>query len=474
MALTTSIITGRVPLPDDSAPRAGEIIFSLSGFDTEGIQVIPGGASRRYVLAADGSLPAGAVLWRNTGGLRGTSYRVTVRWSESDRRAGAIPREDDLGWVQVGSAASYTLPALLANPAGPAPGWYETVPRAAWEQVLALSGRVAAIEAPGWVTGQRMGRASVAPAALSPAVLDMLNGAGYAGLWTPASNFPGGAGGAAGRVWLVTAAGSRGGQAFTVGDRLVSLVANPSTTTYAGHWMRVQQHETIQSATDATAGRLLSVGAGGLLGTTITTSDLDTYTTTQFISAEGATLNRPSWALNWIGIHIQRAAGIAVQIMVSRSSTPTPSVLAWRRLDSGVWSAWERSYGPGSIVGTVTQASGMPTGAVIERGSNANGEYTRLADGTQICWGIIEEDSVACTTSSGGVWTTAAVRGMTWPAAFSAAPTFTANMTRRSGSWDAHVAVVSANNTGGSFFPAKFATGTYNSRLYWQATGRWF
>lgn len=27
----------------------------------------------------------------------------------------------------------------------------------------------------------------------------------------------------------------------------------------------------------------------------------------------------------------------------------------------------------------------MPTGAVIERGSNANGEYLRFADGTQIC-----------------------------------------------------------------------------------------
>lgn len=38
------------------------------------------------------------------------------------------------------------------------------------------------------------------------------------------------------------------------------------------------------------------------------------------------------------------------------------------------------------IVGTVAQSSGNPTGALIERGSNANGDYAKFADGTQICW----------------------------------------------------------------------------------------
>jgi hypothetical protein len=37
------------------------------------------------------------------------------------------------------------------------------------------------------------------------------------------------------------------------------------------------------------------------------------------------------------------------------------------------------------LVGTVSQASGVPTGAIVEYGSNANGEYIRWADGTQIC-----------------------------------------------------------------------------------------
>lgn len=43
------------------------------------------------------------------------------------------------------------------------------------------------------------------------------------------------------------------------------------------------------------------------------------------------------------------------------------------------------TFGRGNILGTVSHASGVPTGAVIERGSNANGDYARFADGTMIC-----------------------------------------------------------------------------------------
>ena len=37
------------------------------------------------------------------------------------------------------------------------------------------------------------------------------------------------------------------------------------------------------------------------------------------------------------------------------------------------------------ILGTVSQSGGVPTGAVIERGSNDDGEYVKFADGTLIC-----------------------------------------------------------------------------------------
>ncbi len=43
------------------------------------------------------------------------------------------------------------------------------------------------------------------------------------------------------------------------------------------------------------------------------------------------------------------------------------------------------TYGPGNLLGQVSETAGVPTGAVIERGANANGTYIRFADGTQIC-----------------------------------------------------------------------------------------
>lgn len=59
-----------------------------------------------------------------------------------------------------------------------------------------------------------------------------------------------------------------------------------------------------------------------------------------------------------------------------------------------------------AILGTVSQSGGVPTGAILQKGSNANGSYLRFADGTQICWQ--EVTGVKATTSAynGGFITT--------------------------------------------------------------------
>lgn len=69
-------------------------------------------------------------------------------------------------------------------------------------------------------------------------------------------------------------------------------------------------------------------------------------------------------------------------------------------------------YQRSNILGTVSQSGGVPTGAIIERGSNANGEYVRWADGTMECY----KDSVG--VGSGFTWT--------FPAAFSSPPAVSA------------------------------------------------
>lgn len=72
-------------------------------------------------------------------------------------------------------------------------------------------------------------------------------------------------------------------------------------------------------------------------------------------------------------------------------------------------------YGRDSILGTVSQSSGVPTGAIIERGSNANGEYIKFADGTLICQGNFPS-AVAASASANFFF------AWTYPYSFSARP----------------------------------------------------
>jgi hypothetical protein len=77
-------------------------------------------------------------------------------------------------------------------------------------------------------------------------------------------------------------------------------------------------------------------------------------------------------------------------------------------------------YGKASVLGTVGLTGGVPTGAVIQRGSTANGQFTRFADGTLICWFTASVGTV--TAADGAMFTTSANQTWTFPSAFSAAP----------------------------------------------------
>ncbi len=46
---------------------------------------------------------------------------------------------------------------------------------------------------------------------------------------------------------------------------------------------------------------------------------------------------------------------------------------------------WQDIYGQGNVLGMVSQTAGQVTGALFERGGNANGRYVKFADGTLIC-----------------------------------------------------------------------------------------
>ena len=47
------------------------------------------------------------------------------------------------------------------------------------------------------------------------------------------------------------------------------------------------------------------------------------------------------------------------------------------------------AYGKTNIIGTVSQSGGVPTGAIIETGTNASGRYTKYACGRMVCERVV-------------------------------------------------------------------------------------
>lgn len=82
----------------------------------------------------------------------------------------------------------------------------------------------------------------------------------------------------------------------------------------------------------------------------------------------------------------------------------------------------------GHLLGTVSQSGGIPTGAVIESGSNTNGEYVKFANGTMICSILKTVTDQAINAAYGSLYT--GTRDWTFPAVFSASPVTTVGLCR--------------------------------------------
>jgi hypothetical protein len=183
-----------------------------------------------------------------------------------------------------------------------------------------------------------------------------------------------------------------------------------------------------QSAIDVTAGRLLKVGDFGL-GNALNLGagdNLDTLIVPGFYynstAANTPGNNYPFSAAGSL-LNIRKSSSNWTQRFVTYASTSTQIRIFERSIGGSGWSPWVELFHQGSIVGTVSQAAGVPTGKVVERGSNANGDYVRFADGTQICWGSVDCGSILA--EGGGTaanpYRTAAVNA-SFAAAFSVAP----------------------------------------------------
>lgn len=128
-------------------------------------------------------------------------------------------------------------------------------------------------------------------------------------------------------------------------------------------------------------------------------------------------------------------------------------------------------YQRSNILGIVSQLGGIPTGALVEYGINANGEYWRYAGGMQIC--IAREASGSqLTTAAGSLYRTGS-NGWTFPAAFIEEPSFHPHSDGSPGySWGAIGSGVTttASATWSVFGPSSSANAPQGHLI---AIGRW-
>lgn len=139
--------------------------------------------------------------------------------------------------------------------------------------------------------------------------------------------------------------------------------------------------------------------------------------------------------------------------------------------DSRITGAIQRA----AMVGAVSQSGGAPTGAIIERGSNSNGEYAKFADGTLICWFTRSVESAAANSSGGttNLYFSSEV-GLTFPATFTGIiPTVTPSASLSSGGTSSWPSVRGRSLTGTSL---ALISNVQNAAAYlgYTAIGRWF
>lgn len=135
-------------------------------------------------------------------------------------------------------------------------------------------------------------------------------------------------------------------------------------------------------------------------------------------------------------------------------------------------------------LGTVSESGGVPTGSIIESGSNANGNYIKYADGTMICSRFIDRlniPTIGCTTSYSTLglsgYISSSAINWTFPQEFSSVPVVHASAERP----DRHVLVLAINNTvsttsanGWRALVNSSLSAKFHPDMHFMAIGRWY
>lgn len=147
----------------------------------------------------------------------------------------------------------------------------------------------------------------------------------------------------------------------------------------------------MQSTTDTKAGRLMPVGAFGLgrgagAGVPLPKA-APSGLFVQAASADPAGRGQERAVLSAAGA--AHPSGLFSWAMVQGAAHPLFGVSA---TDGSV--TWEAGLTRASAVGKVAATPTAATPAILEHGGSGDAQYLRLADGTQICWGIFRTSDV--------------------------------------------------------------------------------
>lgn len=123
-----------------------------------------------------------------------------------------------------------------------------------------------------------------------------------------------------------------------------------------------------------------------------------------------------------------------------------------------------------NIGGVVSMGGdGRPNGSILEHGSNANGRYTKFADGTMICW-FTGTTAVSVSIASGSLYRSG-TQTLTFPAAFISPPTVVPSVKRTGTAEVAWGVCADPTTTNVAVFGYSGASTTVN--VGYVATGRW-
>ncbi|GHC22210.1 hypothetical protein GCM10007291_21950 [Gemmobacter nanjingensis] len=201
---------------------------------------------------------------------------------------------------------------------------------------------------------------------------------------------------------------TRSGSDYTLSGKLIgTAVTQSATDTTAGRLLRTDDN--IQFHVMRRFGGYYPAGSGANIDNAVA-GDVGLYDATlagTFPEGSGF------W---WVTTQAMYAGSAAHQRAIRYTGVGTPPAATNEymrtRANDGTWGAWRRVYNSGSVVGYASQSGGVPTGALFDPSSNANGRYHRDAGGLMTCTHTFVIKPSSDTTSG--------VKSATWtfPAAF--------------------------------------------------------